>query len=354
MDPTTQLASNLTVGQYRALREQLGTMPTMNGEAWQQLVSAARGRITERFLEPIDALIRAHTPRSNLINGFAIVALDCLLIDAIQAFREGRVRTGEGSSAKSFKAFWSTRHFEKWKRELNDGFFDRVRNAILHNGETRKDWVLNRKHDQLLSVDPKRRTKTLNPYLFHRAVKASIDDYFAALAVASDEKLVESFLRRMDALAGIEEESHLYFAYGSNLDPKEMLRTAPNAVDVGLALLPGYRLGFAKHSATRGCDAATIVPDPHSVVWGWLYQIDGPNLAQLALREGGYEKQRLCVMALGENGSYRPANCVSFIAKKRCELRCGPSAEYRGIVVAGARARNLPDEYISKLLVLDT
>jgi hypothetical protein len=187
----------------------------------------------------------------------------------------------------------------------------------------------------------------------HGAVKASIDDYFSTLTTGDDEKMVDRFLRRMDTLAGIEEESHLYFAYGSNLDPGEMIRTAPT-IDVGLAILPGYQLKFAKHSTTRDCDAATIVPDPHSVVWGWLYRIDGPGLAKLALREGGYEMRHFCVMTLGERGSYQPTNCVSFIAKKHCGLHCGPSAEYRGIVVAGARARDLPEEYISKLLKLDT
>jgi len=55
--------------------------------------------------------------------------------------------------------------------------------------------------------------------------------------------------------------THLYFAYGSNLDGAQMRRRCPSARLVGAAILDGYRLGFAGQSAAWGGGVATVVRD---------------------------------------------------------------------------------------------
>lgn len=55
--------------------------------------------------------------------------------------------------------------------------------------------------------------------------------------------------------------THLYFAYGSNLDGAQMRRRCPSARLVGAAILDGYRLGFAGQSAALGGGVATVVRD---------------------------------------------------------------------------------------------
>ncbi|HEX8985383.1 MAG TPA: hypothetical protein VF767_08125 [Bryobacteraceae bacterium] len=78
MDARTELASGFTVARYTVLRPIL-TGDAPSPDAWSELLDA-------------------------------VLALDCLLIDTIQSFREGRVTTGEVSPAHSFKTFLASRH----------------------------------------------------------------------------------------------------------------------------------------------------------------------------------------------------------------------------------------------------
>jgi hypothetical protein len=78
MDPTTELASNFTVARYHELRPALAS-DQRNEDAWTEVLGAFERRIQERFLRPIQAL--ENTRDSTVVPGFAILALDCLLID---------------------------------------------------------------------------------------------------------------------------------------------------------------------------------------------------------------------------------------------------------------------------------
>ncbi len=65
----------------------------------------------------------------------------------------------------------------------------------------------------------------------------------------------------------------LYFAYGSNLWKRGMLRRCPKAQPVAPARLAGYRLTFQGY--------ALIVPDPKGVVLGALYRLTPADLRAL-------------------------------------------------------------------------
>jgi hypothetical protein len=77
-----------------------------------------------------------------MVPGFAILSLDCLLIDTIQSFREGRFSTGEVSPPVLFKSFLKNPKFSDFNGRDREEFFHYVRNALPHNGETRKDWKI--------------------------------------------------------------------------------------------------------------------------------------------------------------------------------------------------------------------
>src|SRR5262249_48694813 len=137
--------------------------------AWDEALSAVRRRIAERFLRPMRDLAR-FDKQDELPNrpGFAILALDCLLIDTIMSFREGRVSTGEVSTAHSFRQFLKSQPFRDFSSRDRSDFFDYVRNGILHNGETRKDWKV--RIDTTRLLERTTTTRTINRRLFHAAV----------------------------------------------------------------------------------------------------------------------------------------------------------------------------------------
>ena len=75
-------------------------------------------------------------------------------------------------------------------------------------------------------------------------------------------------------------DTHLYFAYGSNMDEEQMNGRCPGARKVGIAKLNAYR--FIINS--RG--VASVVPDRKHTVHGVLWEISGDNAAALDSYEG--------------------------------------------------------------------
>ncbi|WP_238326046.1 gamma-glutamylcyclotransferase family protein [Bryobacter aggregatus] len=348
IEPDTELASNFTVQQYRDIRALLTSEPE-DASAWSLVINAISRRIDERFLKPIDDLARFDDDDNLPYRpGFAILALDCLLIDTVQSFREGRTTTGEHSPAYSFKSFLRNERFSDFNSADRDEFFGYVRNAILHNGETRKDWRIRIDNDSMLTRGPTTKARTLNRKRFHDAVKASCQDLISDLH-NGDSEVRKNFLSRLDAMAGmpIDPMKHMYFAYGSNLKSEECRRTAPNAEGHSVAFLPGFKLAFSKHSSTRNGDAATIVNDPTSMVWGYVYRMTDSDKESLRKREGGYDEVELTVQLVSpeSDNAPTPQRVFTFIAQQECQNRCGPPAPYLDLIIEGATERSLPEPY---------
>jgi len=348
MDFSTEFASNFTFARYHELREDLIADERRAAAAWEELIGAVERRMNERFLTPINQLARfddedilPYRP------GFAILALDCLVIDTIQSLREGRAKTVAVSPAYSFKTFLKSDRFSEFKPKDRGDFFGYVRNAILHNGETRNGWKI--RIDTESMIESVSGTKTINRRLFHSAVEAEFRDLLD-LVRSGDAETRKSFLRRLDAMAEfpIDAKPHLYFAYGSNLNDEECRRSAPNAEGYAIAFLPGYRLAFTKHSNTRQGDAATIKKDSSCMVWGYVYRTTDRDKKALEKREGGYEEVELTVYLTSPSGEDEPTpvRAYTFVALAECPQHCGPPLAYVDLISAGARKRQLPDDYL--------
>lgn len=257
------------------------------------------------------------------------------------------------SPAHSFKTFLSSPRFGDFTKNDRSEFFQYVRNAILHNGETRRDWKIRIDTDRMLKRDEATKIRTINRQAFHAAIEAEFRDLITLLE--SDDAVARGqFLRRLDAMARLPIDAlrNFYFAYGSNLKEEECRRTVPNAEGYGVAFLPGFRLAFTKHSTTtRNCDAATITQDPTSMVWGYVYRMNNQNRETLQRREGGYRDEAVTVYlmppALGEDPTALEA--FTFIATQECANQCGVSAPYLDLVINGAEERGLPMEYRQRL-----
>lgn len=343
----TELASGFTVGRYHELKPSL---LAQDSASWEEVIAAVVRRIEERYLAPIrdleqhDALpLRQRPTRA----GFAIVALDCLLIDTIQSFREGRSETAEISPSRSFEEFLFAAAFSDFSNRDRGSFFQNVRNALLHNGETRSNWKI--RIGTRTMVTREGTTRLLNRRLFHAAVLAEWNS-FCALVSSRDELTRIAFLRRLDALSGLGPEWQYYFAYGSNLLAAECARDAKDAVSRGRAFLPRHRVVFTKHSTTRNGDAASLVRDDCSVAWGYVYRVSRADVDALQRREVGYELVHVTVFEdLYPFPKATPIPAITFVAAEQCSKKCGPPAEYLALVIEGARERSLPEYYLAAL-----
>jgi hypothetical protein len=133
-----------------------------------------------------------------------------------------------------------------------------------------------------------------------------------------------------------------YFAYGSNLNWSQMQRRCPSARFLCTASLPEYRFAIARHSRLRNCGTANIYPEAGSTVWGVVYDVSESDMRVMDGYEDGYSRYDLTVMTSGRNPA--PLRAVVYIAPKESLVPL-PNAEYKRLMLEGARHWQLPHDY---------
>lgn len=199
----TQIAPNFTVSDWFELRDQL------DAEAydadWKRVIGAVQLRLTRRFVEPADVIIDHDEPSPAFPEGrgFAVLALDCLLIEAIYGYKRGR-RTNVGESGRAFEQ--TLRGDPRFASSFSEddrahSFYISVRNGLLHDGETRKGWVVWKGWPNAPLVMPVGDGRlALHRDAFHVAVKAYLADYIAALRDPAASDLRDKLRDRIEEL----------------------------------------------------------------------------------------------------------------------------------------------------------
>lgn len=201
----TILAPGLTIGGWYDLRDDLD--PARLSTKWRDVIRSIERRFEERFIKPADALIARDKRRKRLPvgPGFAVLALDCVLIEAIIGFERGS-HTQFRETASTFETFLAKTPPFAPDFDVDDRaetFSWAVRNAIVHDGETRSGWVVWKSSPFGGLVGPTADGR-LRIYrdAFHSNVKEYVGSYFTRLfATGEDGKRARAaFKRRMDEL----------------------------------------------------------------------------------------------------------------------------------------------------------
>jgi gamma-glutamylcyclotransferase (GGCT)/AIG2-like uncharacterized protein YtfP len=143
-----------------------------------------------------------------------------------------------------------------------------------------------------------------------------------------------------------ESYSLYYFAYGSNMNWEQMQRRCPSAKFVCNAVLKNYRFAIARHSRLRNCGTANIFAETGSEVWGIVYDVSEQELRILDGFEDGYRRENMLVLATGDCQS--SIEVLVYIAEKEDNVPL-PSAEYKRLIIAGARYWSIPEIYLMML-----
>jgi hypothetical protein len=132
----------------------------------------------------------------------------------------------------------------------------------------------------------------------------------------------------------------LHFAYGSNMHRVVMRRHAPNAEPVGVATLADYRF------VVTADGYASVEPARTHAVYGVLWRLTPRDRAALDAWEniagGLYRAKTLLVLGAG-----RRLSALVYVARPCAHGR--PKGGYMELVLAAARAWNLPGDYIASL-----
>jgi hypothetical protein len=140
----------------------------------------------------------------------------------------------------------------------------------------------------------------------------------------------------------------LYAAYGSNMDPEQMLRRCPSSPHVGTGWIRGWRLTFGAEEYGWEGALATLVPveDDSPGVFVALYDLTPADEQALDAWEGAdsglYRKLNLGVHTLG-------GDVVAYVYALDAFEGGLPSARYLGAIADAAEAAGAPADYLAEL-----
>ena len=160
-----ELCAGFTSQKWRS--ELRHNLDAENPEMWDKAIGVFERRMRERFFRCIDMLLKADDAGGDdeiVRPGFSIMALCCLSVETLQSFYEGgRNRepgvdceqcaypTGrcakEPSTARAFKDFLKRLPYfsgDFRTSQVCGDFANDVRNALLHEAETRGGWLIAR------------------------------------------------------------------------------------------------------------------------------------------------------------------------------------------------------------------
>ena len=126
------------------------------------------------------------------------------------------------------------------------------------------------------------------------------------------------------------EERMYYFAYGLNLNRKQMLERCPDSKPKFTANLPNYKLVFVGWSRQWRGGVASIKPFKGERVFGAIYEVSDRDLRRLDKYEG-YPNvyNRLNVRVFSEGGELIEA--ITYIKAGQAE-ETQPSSEYLSLI----------------------
>ncbi|WP_132874839.1 gamma-glutamylcyclotransferase [Tamaricihabitans halophyticus] len=138
----------------------------------------------------------------------------------------------------------------------------------------------------------------------------------------------------------------LYAAYGSNMEPAQMMERAPHSPMAGTGWLVGWRLTFGAEDFGWEGALATVVEEAGSQVFVVLYDVPPEDEAKLDRWEGSelglHTKIRLRIQTM-------EGSALAWLYVLDAYEGGLPSARYLGVMADAAEAAGAPADYVADL-----
>jgi hypothetical protein len=178
-----------TVGQYKAI-------DFNTEEGWQKAIDIFEDRIRSRYLNIVDSI--ENLPDS----GFAVMGLDCLLVETLQQTREGVSDTPDRQGANYFVAFLTQTHFQDdFDEPKARKFRDCFRNGILHRAEIKGSSRIRTDRDlPMVQWSPDNNGLIINRRKFHRKLVCVFEDFIDLLRNPINQTERQHLRDKLDAI----------------------------------------------------------------------------------------------------------------------------------------------------------
>lgn len=355
IDGRTLISASKDVDEWKRIRESLlsGILGNNDKNAeWKEAFELLHTRIKTRFLNPIDWILEK---KHNVGEGFSVVALQCILIEFLEALYQGKIYTTSvtprgfeyNSSRQLFCDFLMNHQpFSKYftSKDNAQGFFDNVRCGLLHEAATKETSLINNAptHNLIVQfVDNDQKNMRVYRENFYQAILEFIKSYKSELLSSLELKI--NFIRKLDDICGI--KHNYYFAYGSNMLPERLLERIGKYHTAFPVSLSDYRFTYNKKSID-GTAKANIKSEKSSVVRGVCFEIDDNDFTILQKYEGGYDRQNIQVKT---SEGKDIVGVVTYISSSIDDTFVA-SDEYKKLVLKGASHWKLCERYIAEYL----
>jgi hypothetical protein len=176
----------------------------LNNNNWLTAIEYLERRLSERFIEPANLLIKAesHLEPKDKKFGFTILAIDFLLTETLECFYEGIIDSS-GQSKPIFARFLTQRDsFKSYFKTLGDGkdFYKKFRCGILHQAQTSADTKVWTVGDLICQSG---QYTIVNRDKYHELLMQEIEDYLKKLRARTDVTLLANFKNKMDFICGV-------------------------------------------------------------------------------------------------------------------------------------------------------
>jgi hypothetical protein len=143
-------------------------------EDWDAAINIVEDRIKGRWLDAAEYLL--DEPHS----GFAIIALDCIVLESLWGFMNGKA-VPHGKEKQVYQEILTGKAFGL-SAELSEKFRDLVRNGIMHDAETRNRWLIEKTVPRdTIAQQGKNGDYVLNRTKFHGSLTVAFDVWVGKL-----------------------------------------------------------------------------------------------------------------------------------------------------------------------------
>jgi hypothetical protein len=173
-----------------------------DGDDWPKMIEIFIDRLEGRFLKPIRLIINDDSGIGEFA-GFSIIAIDCLIIETLQQFYDGKDKTPKYQGKDKFKNFLTnSKYFNSFfDEELADIFYEHFRCGLLHQGQTMgKSLIKTGQNSMIVPVTPDNIKVgfKLDRNKFHDALEQEINNYVIKLTNNKDKSIREHFIKKMN------------------------------------------------------------------------------------------------------------------------------------------------------------
>jgi hypothetical protein len=205
-----------------------------NRNDWDTMIRIFRDRINNRYLLAVQELLQADQAYLTRRLGFAIMALDCLLVETLHQYYAGMQESPRGGSdirlngkrASNIRelgkngqfycrffteaSFKFTEHFNNHEKEAVF-FYQDIRCGILHSGETghRSLIRVHKRSDvqsKLFELTDQEDGIILFRDIFHGLLVEEFEEYCDRLKNIGEKELRKHFVRKMGYICGLDYE----------------------------------------------------------------------------------------------------------------------------------------------------